>query len=169
MTKQNQTTTITTTVSDLEKAWGSTREEWGLMGSVEIADDEEIRFAEREDEGYVLERYEDGEWYVASDERFEASDLPTTDLDAAIEQALTDAGLTGFRFETVTTGDGLTTVRQGYSEEYDYGIAQITDLTTGAVTYAIDRAEDGDVVSSGHEGIEDLDDAVTLLKRTIEG
>lgn len=86
-----------------------------------------------------------------------------------IEQALTDAGLAGYRFETVTTGDGLTSVRQGYSDEYDFGIAEVTDLDTGKVAYAIDRAEDGDIVSSGHEGIEDLDDAVTLLKRTIEG
>lgn len=85
-----------------------------------------------------------------------------------IETALATAGLTGYRFETVTSGDGSTLVRQGYSDDYTYGIAEITDLDTDTVTYAIDRAEDGDIVSSGHEGIEDLDTAVALLKRTIE-
>jgi transcriptional regulator with XRE-family HTH domain len=70
---------IHSTINQLESYWSSDREEWGLLGPVEVADDEVVRFAEtRYASGeYQLERRsEDGIWYVALPERFSLEDVP---------------------------------------------------------------------------------------------
>jgi hypothetical protein len=82
ITEKAMTTTmpnpVLTTIAAVEKHWGSTRDEWGLVAD-DAADDEQVRFAPREEYPgrYVFEvvdRY--GDWQRVGDETFGPEEVP---------------------------------------------------------------------------------------------
>lgn len=77
------------TFRELINHWGHWPEEWGLMGSQDWSDEEEIRFQESENGEWTAWRQaEDGEWYVCLDQSFTADELP--DVESEVEEGEDD-------------------------------------------------------------------------------
>jgi len=66
------------TLRALEQHWGASVDEWGLLGREPEDLDEVARFKAGED-GWYLEREEDGMWYVAIEEPYRREDIPDMD------------------------------------------------------------------------------------------
>lgn len=69
---------ILLTVGDLESFWGTSHEEWGLLGPVDVSQDEQVMLRRPlgSGEGWNLQRKDGESWYTALDEQLADHDTP---------------------------------------------------------------------------------------------